>query len=52
MYIDYFFLYIRQNIAVEFQKGVSQLAVKILFGDSTGFDEMRWIIILQEKQKS
>ena len=51
MFIDYFF-YKRQNIAVELQRGVSQLVVKILFGDSTGFDEMRWIIILQEKQKS
>ena len=51
MFIDYFF-YIRQNIAVGFQRGVSQLVVKILFGYSTGFDEMRWIIILQEKQKS
>ena len=30
---------------------ITQLAVKILFDDSTGFDEMRWTIILPEKQK-
>ena len=30
---------------------LTQLAVKILFDDSTGFDEMRWAIILSEKQK-
>ena len=30
---------------------ITQLAVKILFCDSTGFDEMRRIIYLPEKQK-
>ena len=34
------------------EQALTQLAVKILFDDSTGFDEMRWTIILQEKQKS
>ena len=29
----------------------TQLAVKILFDDSSGFDQMRWTIILPEKQK-
>ena len=33
------------------EKALTQLAVKILFGDSTGFDEMRWTVILKEKQK-
>ena len=33
-------------------QALTQLAVKILFDDSTGFDEMRWTIILPEKQKS
>ena len=30
---------------------LTQLAVKILFDNSTGFDEMRVLIILPEKQK-
>ena len=30
---------------------ITQLAVKILFDDSLGFDEMRRTIILPEKQK-
>ena len=30
---------------------LTQLAVKILFDDSIGFDEIRWAIILSEKQK-
>ena len=34
------------------EQALTQLAVKILFADSTGFDEMRWTIIVQEKQKS
>ena len=34
------------------EQALTQLAVKILFGDSTSFDEMRWTIILPEKQKS
>ena len=29
----------------------TQLAVKVLLDDSSGFDEMRWTIILPEKQK-
>ena len=33
------------------EQALTQLAVKILFDDSTGFDEMRWTIILPEKQK-
>ena len=33
-------------------KALIQLAVKLLFGDSTGFDEIRWTIILPEKQIS
>ena len=28
-----------------------QFAFKILFADSSGFDEMRWTIIFPEKQK-
>ena len=32
------------------EQALTQLAVKILFGDSTGFNEMRWTIILPEKQ--
>ena len=31
---------------------LAQLAVKILFDDSTGFNEIRWTTILQGKQKS
>ena len=31
---------------------LTQLAVKILFSGSTGFDVMRWTIILPEKQKN
>ena len=31
-------------------QSLTQLAVKILFDDSAGFDEMRWTIILPEKQ--
>ena len=34
------------------EQAVTELAVKILFGDSTGFDEMRWTIVLTGKQKS
>ena len=34
------------------EQALTQLAVKILSHDSIGFDEMRWTIILQEKQKS
>ena len=30
---------------------LSQLAVKILFDDSTGVGEMRWTLNLSEKQK-
>ena len=30
---------------------LTQLAIKILFDDSTGFDAMRWPIILPENQK-
>ena len=30
---------------------LAQLAVNLLIDDSTGFDEMRWTIILAEKQK-
>ena len=33
------------------EQALSQLAVKILFDDSTGFYEMRWTLILPEKQK-
>ena len=33
------------------EQALTQLAVKILFGSSTGFDEMMWTIILHEKQK-
>ena len=29
---------------------LTQLAVKTLFDDSTGFDEMRWAIVLPQKQ--
>ena len=29
----------------------TKLAVKILFDDSSGFDEMRWTIISPENQK-
>ena len=34
------------------EQALTQLAVKILFDDSTCFDEMMWTIILPEKQKS
>ena len=34
------------------EQALTQLAVKTLFDDSTGLDEMRWTINLQEKQKS
>ena len=34
------------------EQALTHLAVKILFGDSTGFDEMRWTIILPENQIS
>ena len=30
---------------------LTQLAANLLIDDSTGFDEMRWTIILAEKQK-
>ena len=33
------------------EQALTQLAVKILFDDSTGFDEMRWSIILPDKQE-
>ena len=33
------------------EQALTQLAVKILYGDSSGFDKMRWTIILPEKQK-
>ena len=33
------------------EQAFTQLAFKILFDDSTGFDGMRWTIILPEKQK-
>ena len=33
------------------EQALTQPAVKIMFGDSTGFDEMRWTIIFPEKQK-
>ena len=33
------------------EQAINQLAVKILFDDSTGFDEMRRTIILPENQK-
>ena len=39
-------------IVFRMEQALTQLAVKILFDDSTGFDEMRWTIILPEKQKS
>ena len=32
------------------EQSLTQLAVKILFDDSTGFDEIRWTVILPEKQ--
>ena len=32
------------------EEALTQLAVKIQFDDSTVFDEMRWTIILPEKQ--
>ena len=31
-------------------QALTQLAVKTLFDDSTGFDEMRWAIVLPQKQ--
>ena len=34
------------------EQALTQLAVKILFTDSTGFEEIRWTIILQKKRKS
>ena len=34
------------------EQALSQIAVKILFDDSTDFDYMRLTIILPEKQKS
>ena len=33
------------------EHALTQFAVKILFNDSSGFDEMRWTIIVAEKQK-
>ena len=33
------------------EQALTQPAVKILFDDSTGYDEMRWTIIFPEKQK-
>ena len=33
------------------EQALTQLAVKILFDASTGFDVMRWKIILPEEQK-
>ena len=33
------------------QQALIQSAVKIMFDDSTGFDKIRWRIILPEKQK-
>ena len=32
------------------EPALTQLAVIILFHDFTGFDEMRWTIVLPEKQ--
>ena len=34
------------------EQALTQPAVKILFGDSTSFNVMRWTFILPEKQKS
>ena len=34
------------------EHALTQLTVKILFDDSTGFGEMWWAISLLEKQKS
>ena len=34
------------------EQPLTQLAVKILFDDPYGLDEMRWIIILPKKLKS
>ena len=34
------------------EQALTQLVVKKLFYDSSGFAEMRWTIILPEKQKS
>ena len=34
------------------EQALTQLSVKILFDDSTGFDEMRWTIILPAKLKN
>ena len=33
------------------EQALTELTVKIIFDDSSGFDEMRWTIILPEKQK-
>ena len=33
------------------EQALTELADKIIFDDSSGFDEMRWTIILPEKQK-
>ena len=33
------------------EQAITQLAVKILFDDNSGFDKMRRTIILPEKQK-
>ena len=33
------------------EQALIELAVKILFDDSSGFNEMTWSIILPEKQK-
>ena len=33
------------------EQAITQFAVKTLFGDSSGFDEMDWAISLPEKHK-
>ena len=33
------------------ERAITQFAVKTLFGDSSGFNEMGWAIILPEKHK-
>ena len=32
------------------EQALTQLAVKILFGDSTGFDKMRWTFFTREAE--